>query len=100
MPVFPHPARVRAFCESQTGFEDVLAVCSEIQQPREIGSDESEEKNLGSVYLMKSWRYYKVGPSNAAGRREYELASQLPERPKLLHQVRTDDPVGIEEKFA
>jgi hypothetical protein len=79
------------------GFEDVLAVCSEIQQPREIGSDESEEKDFGSAYLVKAGRYYKVGRSNAADRREYELASQLPERPKLVHQIRIDDPVGIEE---
>jgi hypothetical protein len=30
------------------------------------------------------------------GRRERELAIQLPERATLIHQIRTDDPIGIE----
>ena len=51
----------------------------------------------GFVYLMKSGRFYKIGKSNAAGRREYELAIQLPEKLKTLHSIRTDDPSGIEE---
>ena len=46
---------------------------------------------------MKSGRFYKVGRSNSAGRREYELAIQLPERATKIHEIRTDDPVGIEE---
>jgi hypothetical protein len=40
---------------------------------------------------------YKMGHSNAVGRREYELGIQLPERVKEIHRIRTDDPVGIEE---
>ena len=32
----------------------------------------------------------------ALGRREYELAIQLPEKTKTIHEIRTDDPVGIE----
>jgi hypothetical protein len=55
------------------------------------------DQKFGSVYLIKSGRYYKIGRSNAVGRREYELAIQLPEKPKLVHQMRTDDPSGIEE---
>ena len=31
------------------------------------------------------------------GRREYEIALQLPEKEKLIHTIKTDDPVGIEE---
>jgi hypothetical protein len=34
--------------------------------------------------------------SNAAGRREYELKIQLPERATTIHTIRTDDPEGIE----
>lgn len=51
---------------------------------------------MGYVYLMKSGRYYKLGLSNAPGRREYELAIQLPEKLATVHLIRTDDPVGIE----
>jgi hypothetical protein len=54
------------------------------------------ESELGYVYLLKSGRYHKVGRSNAVGRRERELAIQLPEKAKLVHSIKTDDPVGIE----
>jgi hypothetical protein len=33
---------------------------------------------------------------NAVGRREYELAIQLPEQAKTIHIIRTDYPTGIE----
>ncbi len=50
----------------------------------------------GFVYLIKSGRFYKIGKTNAAGRREYELDIQLPESVKTIHLIRTDDPTGIE----
>jgi hypothetical protein len=46
--------------------------------------------------LIKSGRFYKVGRTNASGRRERELAIQLPERVATVHVIRTDDPIGIE----
>jgi hypothetical protein len=47
--------------------------------------------------MLKAGRYYKVGRSNSVGRREYELGLQLPQRATLVHEIRTDDPPGIEE---
>jgi hypothetical protein len=46
---------------------------------------------------MKAGRFYKIGRTNALGRRERELAIQLPEAAKVIHSIKTDDPVGIEE---
>lgn len=54
------------------------------------------ENTDGFVYLLKSGRFYKIGRSNAVGRREYELAIQLPEKAAVVHRILTDDPVGIE----
>jgi len=59
-------------------------------------SKEEQFVELGIVYLFKERRFYKIGRSNSLGRREYELGIKLPEKLKLIHQIRTDDPVGIE----
>jgi hypothetical protein len=48
------------------------------------------------VYLLHLGKHYKIGRSNAFGRRERELAIQMPERATTVHVISTDDPVGIE----
>ena len=54
------------------------------------------EDAIGFVYLIKAGRHYKIGKTNAVGRRERELAIQLPEKSQTVHAIRTDDPSGIE----
>lgn len=85
------------YCQSHTGFDDVMALCSPIPS---VDEAPKREKNaqvvVGFVYLMKSGKHYKIGKTNAAGRREYELAIQLPERLSTVHVIKTDDPDGIE----
>jgi hypothetical protein len=76
------------------------ALCTPIAKvPRdEATKDEIEpEEVIGLVYLMKFGRHYKIGRSNSAGRREYELATQMPEKLITVHTIRTDDPAGIED---
>lgn len=92
-------ARLVAHCESTGEHADVVSICLRIASeaaPDEESTATSSPQELGFVYLVKAGRYHKIGRSNAAGRREYELAIQLPEKPKTLHVIRTDDPVGIE----
>jgi hypothetical protein len=48
------------------------------------------------VYLIRFGRHYKIGRTNAVGRRERELAIQLPDKSRTVHVIKTDDPVGIE----
>lgn len=64
----------------------------------EISKDETKEydEEYGFVYLMKSGKHYKIGRSNSADRRHYELKIQLPEKVHLVHKIKTDDPPGIE----
>ena len=45
---------------------------------------------------MKSGKFHKIGKTNSIGRREYDLAIQLPEKPTTIHVIKTDDPDGIE----
>lgn len=97
-------AKVKDYCESRGGYADVVALCDQVvakamdtrwasENANEVDADDSA---FGFVYLMKSGRYYKVGRSNAVGRRRYELAIQLPEKLTEVHRISTDDPTGIE----
>lgn len=91
-------AHLIAFCQPLDGYEDVVAMCAPFtSKPELVDERRTEEREaFGSVYLLKSGRYYKIGRSNAVGRRERELAIQLPERAEIIHSIATDDPVGIE----
>ena len=66
---------------------------SEDETPKK---EKAAQVAVGFVYLMKSGKHYKIGKTNATGRREYELAIQLPERLSTVHIIKTDDPDGIE----
>jgi len=90
--------RVMDYCENREGYEDILLLCRGHGSPTKDGPEEpaAAHDEIGEVYLMKSGKFYKLGRSNAAGRREYELAIQLPERLKTVHVIRTDDAPGIE----
>jgi hypothetical protein len=91
-------ARLATYCEGRVGYEDVVAFCKAVpgKTPEASKTVDSAPDTFGSVYLLKSGRYFKVGRSNAVGRRERELAIQLPERATMVHSMKTDDPVGIE----
>ena len=52
--------------------------------------------NLVSSIFSSPVGTNKIGRSNAAGRRKYELAIQLPEKAVKIHEIRTDHPAGIE----
>jgi hypothetical protein len=86
------------WCDEHAGWDDVRAICEPLVVPS-AGADSVEPSTsevVGVVYLMRSGRHYKIGRSNSAGRRAYELAIQLPERLELVHAIETDDPEGIE----
>lgn len=89
--------KVELYCRDHSGYDDVLALLPNTPEPvaDRLQTDDTPDEE-GFVYLFKSGRFYKIGPSNSAGRREYELSIQLPEKLTFVHQVRTDDPVGIE----
>lgn len=90
-------SRVRDYCRAHAGHEDVEALCPIVLAPNPPDSEERDALELyGFVYLLRAGRHYKIGKTNAAGRRERELAIQLPEKAQTVHVIRTDDPTGIE----
>lgn len=91
-------SRVSEYCRDHESFEDVLAMCEAVAEGDKGPLDEPQAttEEIGFVYLLKARNFYKIGRSNALGRRERELAIQLPEKANTVHVIRTDDPVGIE----
>lgn len=96
--------RVLNYCRDKDGYSDVINICKTVPHSKTIAVEDkdtgksiaADESGFGYVYLIKSGRHYKIGRSNSAGRREYELSIQLPERVTTEHVIKTDDPVGIE----
>lgn len=93
-------SKILQFCEENDGYDDVKNICSALSVNASLLKDNKKDKEsteeFGYVYLFKSGKYYKVGKTNHVGRRDYELKIQLPEKVKLVHQISTDDPTGIE----
>ncbi|SRR6266498_910430 len=91
-------SRIIESCRGRGGYDDVIKICEPVLAETTVKTEAAlkPEPNFGFVYLLKSGRHYKIGRSNSAGRREYELAIQLPEKATKVHEIRTDDPAGIE----
>ncbi len=88
------------YCQSRSGLNHVIDICSKVvstnDRSAKTGGELPDKYVLGFVYLMKYGHHYKIGKTNAVGRRECELAIQLPEKANTVHVIKTDDPVGIE----
>jgi hypothetical protein len=83
----------------QKGYSDIIEIGNTIlknSKKEEDTDDSSTEQILGAVYLFKHGKYYKIGKSNDTVRRGHELRIQLPENLDLIHEIKTDDPSGIE----
>ena len=88
------------YCENHDVNSKVIDICKmsiEHTKPQQQPNSKSEEIEYGFVYLMKSGKFFKIGRSNCAERREFELRILLPEKLKLIHKIKIDDPAGIEE---
>src|SRR3989338_7346 len=91
-------SKVVKYCRERKGFEDVIPLYKETDDLGEpsLGENLGNSTEIGSVYLLESGRYYKIGKSNHPGSRERQLQIQLPEKANVAHTIRTDDPIGIE----
>jgi Meiotically up-regulated gene 113 len=85
-------------CCNNPGYDDVKSILAESIATRSSVGEETINLTAeeGFVYLIRSGRFYKIGRTNALGRRERELAIQLPDKAVTVHSIKTDDPAGIE----
>lgn len=94
-------ARILAFCEANSGYDDVAALWREVEADKtaaEIEQGDDTSPTVGYVYLLKhgTRREYKIGRTNNPLRREGEVGIQLPEKLEPIHYIKTDDPAGVE----
>lgn len=61
-----------------------------------IHSRKKPAPTTGYVYLLHSGQHYKIGRSDELEKRMRQISVALPETVKLVHAIKTDDPVGIE----
>lgn len=92
--------KVLEYAKAHKASESVVAICQtalDAMPGSAVPSETSSATTFGFVYLMKSGKHFKIGRSNCAERREYELRILLPENLELVHKIKTDDPAGIEK---
>ena len=89
------------FCQTDPKYADVLAIVGPVavtgDRSRADQQANSRANDDAYVSLLQSGKHYKIGQTNHLGRRANEIDLQLPERAELVHSIRTDDPIGIEQ---
>lgn len=96
-------ARALAYCRATSSHRAVAALL-EAAYADEADRGEgglaraAEESALGFVYLARGHPgEYKIGRTNLVDRRLVELGAVSAVAPVLVHEIKTDDPVGVEE---
>jgi len=90
------PGRFQEWASDKPRWRDVVHTCAALSPQTGRRGDKATSGARGSVYLIKCGRHFKIGKTNAVGRREYELGLLLPQQPKTVHVIETDDPAGVE----
>jgi len=77
-------------------YADIVGMLPKLAPPSLKSVGPIGKSREGLVYLMKSGDFYKIGRSDDLERRVKEIRIALPEKATLIHNIRTDDPPGIE----
>ena len=91
-------------CHELGGYDDVASVLALYLEERrampvalQSGGTSQASVTYGFMYLARGHRgEYKIGRTNLVDRRVAELGVTSPVELKLVHEIKTDDPAGVE----
>jgi Meiotically up-regulated gene 113 len=94
-------SKLAAYCADKPEHADMVALLeSLIETSPSAGTDSAESTGTvrhGFVYLLKGRPgQYKIGHTDAPGRRQFELSAGASTELDLVHKIETDDPKGVE----
>jgi hypothetical protein len=92
--------KIISYCNEHAEYQDVIDILEPLVETNGDGipSESSEQAlNTGFVYLVKGHPgEYKIGRTNLVDRRLSELGATASVEQTLIHEIKTDDPAGIE----
>jgi len=94
--------RALAYCRDRGAHAEALAILAQAAEGTllpvvEGSTEEAAVEPYGFVYLVEGHRgEYKVGRTNLVDRRLAELGSKASVEYRLIHEIKTDDPGGVE----
>ena len=90
---------LRRFVSDRAEFADVFQLLpAPVDSEAGAADNHGVDTDLGDgfVYMMKLGKAYKIGRTFSVPRRHREITLELPQKPDVVHSIRTDDPDGIE----
>ncbi len=86
-----------AFCSNEEEYASAVEILRQIPIVRTDEGVSGGEVKYGFVYLVKGHPgEYKIGRTNLVDRRLSELGATASIEQELVHEIKTDDPAGIE----
>lgn len=85
------------FAQKNQYSETILDILREKVESFSSGTETLDNDTTdGWVYLLKSGEFYKIGRGSNLERRVKQVSTAMPETLDLVHSIKTDDAVGIE----
>jgi hypothetical protein len=93
-------SKLYIYCKDRPGYEDAIEIIVPLYKVPGSSNDMNipvQDVRYGFVYLVKGHPgEYKIGRTNLVDRRLSELGATASIQQSLIHEIKTDDPAGIE----